>query len=265
MGCDISIVSKHNLNISSVDSIAIDLHNRLGISIEYGYHASKEYNDLLGNNLEEGFIVLGYLKSEPFIQKYTLFDEIFQQKQLYEKFGDALFDMKEYWVYWDNMPEKKIIEQEKIDIKITQYFIDGSDSYFWIFDDIVTNSWTYYARWWRLCDTIQNKHLFEEEYYHDYRKKIMNFTLKLGGDKAYFVNDQCKHMRGVGAGDEMYYSWNDFENYINSIETLEVVSISKVILDSHYQYEVTNKNQDTLAFIDDFEDIKDIDNTSFRD
>lgn len=46
----------NNLNKSSVVSIAIDLHNRSGISIEYGYHASKEYNHLSGNNLEEGFI-----------------------------------------------------------------------------------------------------------------------------------------------------------------------------------------------------------------
>lgn len=255
MGCDISILNKHNLDISSVEKLAIDLHNRLGISIEYGYHASKEYNDLLGNNLEEGFIVLGYLKSEPFIQKYTLFDEIFQQKQLYQKFGDALFDMKEYWIYWDNMPEKKIIEQEKIDIKITQYFIDGSDSYFWIHDDLVSGSWAYYSQWWYFCDTIQNKHIFDEERYQDYRKKIMNFTLKLGGNKAYFVNDQCEFLGGVGGGDEMYYSWDELENYINSVETLNVVSISKIVLDYQYKYNVINKKQNTLAFVDDFEDL----------
>lgn len=63
MGCDISILHKHNLDISDVEKLAIDLHNRLGISIEYGYNASKEYNGLLETNLEDGFISLGYLKA----------------------------------------------------------------------------------------------------------------------------------------------------------------------------------------------------------
>lgn len=265
MGCDITILHKHNLDLSSIEKLAIDLHNRLNISIEYGYHASQEYNALLGNNLEEGFISLGYLKSEPFIQKYTLIDERFQQKQLHEKFGDALYEMREYWIYWDNMPEKKIVEQEKIDNKIAEYDLNGSDSQLSIFDNIISNRWVYYSGWWHFCNTIQNKYIFDEEYYQKFRKKIMKVTQQLGGNKAYFVNDQCEHLKGVGGGDEIYYSWNELENYINSRETLEVVSISNVVLDSNYQYEVINKKQDKLAFVDDFEDIDNLEKNDFRD
>ena len=47
MGCDISILSKHNLNISDVETLAIDLSNRFGFTIEYGYYAFEEYNELL--------------------------------------------------------------------------------------------------------------------------------------------------------------------------------------------------------------------------
>ncbi len=58
MGCDVSILSKHNLNILNVETLAIDLSNRLGFTIEYGYYAVAEYNELLQNGLQESFISL---------------------------------------------------------------------------------------------------------------------------------------------------------------------------------------------------------------
>ena len=38
MGCDITILSRHNLNITSVATLADNLANRLGFSIDYGYY-----------------------------------------------------------------------------------------------------------------------------------------------------------------------------------------------------------------------------------
>lgn len=265
MGCDITILHKHDLDISSIEKLAIDLHNRLGISIEYGYYASKEYNALLGNDLDEGFIVIGYLKSEPFIQKYILTDEKFQKKQLLEKFGDALYEITEYWNYENGVPDQKRIDVEKIENKIAEYDLEGSSSHLFIYNDVVSNGWVYYSRWWHFCDTIQNKYIFEEDNYQQFRQKIMKITHQLGGNKAYFVNDQCRHLKGVGQGDEMYYGWDELEHYINSIETLTVVSVSKVVLDYQYKYNVIGKKQDTLAFVDDFEDLIFANSSSSKD
>ena len=79
--------------------------------------------------------------------------------------------MKEYWFYFDEMPDKETIEQEKIENKIKEYYLDGCATDLWIYDEAINNSWSYYSRWWHLCETIQNKYLFDEESYQEYRKK----------------------------------------------------------------------------------------------
>ena len=52
MGCDISILSKHNLNITNVETLAIDLAERLNLNIDYGYQAIKDFNGLLNDDFE---------------------------------------------------------------------------------------------------------------------------------------------------------------------------------------------------------------------
>ena len=88
----------------------------------------------------------------------------------------------------------------------------------------------------------------------------MKCTLALGGDKAYFVNDQCNHLGGVGQGNEIYYSWNELEEFINSRPILEVIQISKMALDPAYKNEVSKKNDRNLAFVDDFLDLNEFKN-----
>ena len=267
MGCDISILSQHNLNITNVETLALDLSNRLGISIEYGYNSIESYNKLLDNNLEEDFILLGTIDKEPFSKKYKLIDEKFQEKQLYQKYGDELFNLKEYWFWYDferyndEMPSTEKIEQEKKELKIAQYNLYNDStteeySYMYIHDEVLSNDLHYYTRWWTFCKTIQTREYIDDDYYQSFRKSVMLDTLALGGDKAYFVNDQSNHLKGVGQGEEMYYTYKELEEFIQTRENLELVSISKTFLDEKYQEEVSNKQEDTLAFFDDFEDLK---------
>lgn len=269
MGCDISILSQHNLNISDVETLAIDLSNRFGFSIEYGYHAFKEHNALLQNDLEEGFISLGVIDKQPYVKKYYLIDEKFQHKQLYQKYGEKVFGMKGYWYWYDferynnEMPNSEKIEQEKKELQIVEFHLynyseTGESSYMFIYSDIASNDLHYYTRWWDFCDNIQKREYFEGAYYQNFRKSVMKDTLLLGGNKAYFVNDQCRHLEGVGQGEEMYYNWDDLEKFIQSRENLELISISKTVLDKQYQVEVRYKQSNTLAFFDDFEDLKSI-------
>jgi len=266
MGCDISILSKHNLDIDNVEALAIDISNRFGFSIEFGYYSIDDYNKLLGNDLNEAFVSLGIIDKKPFIKKYILTDEKFQQKQLHQKYGDALFKMKEYWFWYDferyndEMPNIEKIELEKREIEIAEYHLDnhaetGESSYMYIHNEIVSSDLHYYTRWWNFCGTIQSREYFDDEYYQNFRKSVMKDTLLLGGNKAYFVNDQCRHLKGVGGGEEMYYNWEDLEKFIQSRETLELVSISKTVLDKQYRIEVRDKKENTLAFFDDFEDL----------
>lgn len=266
MGCDVSILSKHNLSITNVETLAFDLANRLNLNIDYGYYATKEYNDLLSNGLEDNLIKLGSITKNDTTAKYLLVDENYQKKQLYLKFGDELFEMKEYWCYYDgNLPDEETITQERKDITVAEFFLESIVSavpdeyeYMSVYDEILSNDLFYYTRWWDLCRTMQNsdeKDYLHNEYFQDFRNNVMKSTLALGGDKAYFVNDQCEHLKGVGQGNEMYYTWNNLEQFINSTETLEIISISKAVSNKEYQIEVSKKEMRDLAFVDDFTDL----------
>lgn len=258
MGCDISILSKHNLNISSVKTLAIDLAERLNLNIEYGYFSSKEHNNLLGIDLDDELTELGSIMKNNSGEKYILVDENFQKKLLHEKFGDQLFDMVEYWnCSNENLPDEEVKLAEKKDILLTYFYLFSDKSteaegYLMIHDEILMNDLYYYSRWWQFCKTIQTKDQLKDDYFQSFRRSIMKSTLALGGDKAYFVNDQCRHLAGVGQGNEIYYNWNELEQFINSREKLEVISISKAITSDKYQIEVSGKNDRNLAFFDDF-------------
>jgi uncharacterized protein YqgQ len=97
MGCDITILSRHKLNITNIETLAIDLSKRLDLTIEYGYYANKECNELLNSDLEDGFVSLGLINSKQLSGKHRLIDEKFQQKELYEIYENGLFERKEYW------------------------------------------------------------------------------------------------------------------------------------------------------------------------
>jgi hypothetical protein len=131
--------------------------------------------------------------------------------------------------------------------------LDGFD--FYIHNEIISNHSRYYSRWWRFCEDIQSKNYYDEEYFIKFRKDVMKDTLALGGKKVYFVNDQCNHLKGVGQGDEMEYNWKELQKYIHSRKGLNVISISKTILDLNYRLNLIYKKLETLAFFDNFKDI----------
>ena len=266
MGCDISILSKHNLNITNVETLAIDLAERLNLNIDYGYQAIKEFNGLLNDDFKDKLIVLGSIRKNKSDARYLLVDENYQKKQLYQKFGDKLFDKIEYWSWYrDDLPNEEEKLEEKKDITLAYFFLDSIDStnaegYMNIHDEILINDLFYFSRWWSFCNVMQNNDGFQDNYTQTFRKQIMKITLALGGDKAYFVNDQCNHLGGVGQGNEIYYNWKELEEFINSRPILEVIQISKMALDPAYKNEVSKKNDRNLAFVDDFLDLNEFKN-----
>ncbi|WP_264520914.1 hypothetical protein [Flavobacterium sp. N1994] len=233
---------------------------RLDINIEYGYHAMAEYSDLLEEALEEDFILLGKIKKEGSCWHFRLIDEQYQQKALYAKFGDTLFEKEAYW-YWERVLDDATIKAEKESIfdpnfELTAIIALDSNSSLSIYKEVISSDLFYYSRWWSFTDIMQgNNYLYDEQDLRKFRQSVRNSTLALGGDKVYYVNDQCPHLKGVGQGDESEYTWKALERYIHSRKTLEVLSISAILTDKNYQREVKTKNQRNLAFYDDFEDL----------
>ena len=263
MGCDISVLSRHNLDITNVETLAVELSRRLGYSIEYGYYAFEPYNDLLKNNLSEDFVALGIIKSNG--RQFRLTDENYQEKLLHLKFGDAFFEMDAYLGGYNfkkhGAPTQLEIATQKNKLRVAEYFLNNygteqENGYLTIHNHIVSNDLHYYTRWWDFCKTIQLKDHFDDDYYKNYRLAVMHDTLALGGTKAYFVNDQCSHLEGVGEGEEMYLTWDDLEQHISGKIGDGLISISNSVLDLDYQQHIKLMEDSLVAFYDDFEDIK---------
>ncbi|HHB78118.1 MAG TPA: hypothetical protein ENK85_02655 [Saprospiraceae bacterium] len=105
MGHDISPIGNHQLKTTSVKELAENMVSRIDINIEYGYWGQKEYFHLLGQNKEDDLFILDTLIKHKDFKTYRLIDESYQLKELYDKFGNELFYMPEYWYYeryvWD--------------------------------------------------------------------------------------------------------------------------------------------------------------------
>lgn len=266
MGCDISTLSNHNLNVSNIETLANDLANRLGYTVEYGYYSERSYADLLGHNLEAEFVTLGIIEKIPFTKKYRLLSRNYQKQLLFEKYGDALFQMKNYWHYYGQdetkpVPDQPTIDEEKRDVLITEYEFEPFNEsveydYLTIYDEIVSNDFYYYTRWWTLCDTIQDRDDFYHHHFDNYRLKKAKLTQLLGGDKLYYVNDQSSFLNGVGQGSESEFSWCELENYIQEKLGDCLISISRSFINLRYKMDIKLLELRKIGFVDDFEDIK---------
>jgi hypothetical protein len=265
MGCDISTLSKHNLKLDTLETLANDLANRLGYTVEYGYYSHENYADLLQHDTAGEFVSLGCIDKIPFKKKYRLLSCNYQQKLLLEKYGDALFKMRKYWSTYQPesthpLPDQETIDEEKRSIQIAEYDFEpfsenGEYDHLTIYDELISNDFYYYTRWWDLCRTIQERDYFDDAYFKNYRLKKAQLTQLLGGDKLYYVNDQSTFLEGVGQGSESEFTWEELEKHIQEKLGDGLISISKSVMDSKYQLEIKVLEERKIGFVDDFKDI----------
>ncbi|MCW2118197.1 hypothetical protein [Flavobacterium sp. 7A] len=267
MGCDISTLSNHNLDLCTIEALANDLANRLCFSVEYGYYSHSKYATLLGHETKDDFILLGTIEKKPFISKYRLTSCNYQQRLLFEKHGDALFQMSAYWNWYEStdekpLPDPKSISEEEREIALANYdfeplSVNGEYDYLTIYDEIVDIDFYYYSRWWTLCDTIQERDSFYHGHFDKFRLQKAKLTKLLGGDKLYYINDQSNFLEGVGQGSEAEFTWEGVQNHIQEKLGDCLISISKSLLDQRYQLNIKLLDYKKIGFLDDFEDIKD--------
>src|SRR5690606_38643480 len=206
MGHDISPIGNHNLNTSNLKELAEDLTSRIDINIEYGYWGIEENYRLLGENKKDHIITLGKIVKDKSFQTFKLRDENYQLKQLYEKFGDELFHKPEYWwAYEDKLINEDRINEEKKDLLFPTYSLEINSEegfqYLTINKEHYGNDIPYYSRWWDFCRFFTEKSYQDEDYlivFNEFRKQLMNYTLKLGGNQMLYLDDQSYVLEGVG-------------------------------------------------------------------
>ncbi len=256
MGHNLIPIGKHQLDTKDIKSLAEDLVSRLDINIEYGYLSYKECSKLLGKEEKEGFIVLDKLVKNSDFKTYKLVDEIYQKKILYDKYGDELFYKKEYWGFLDKIPNKKTILEEKKELMFPEYdLIDSESGFLSINNEHYSNNIPYLCRWFSLYEFFYGKNEIYQDDLLEYRKSLMDYSQKLGGNKMYYLDDQCSVLEGVGQGDESDMSWEELETFIVEKTQPLLLNVSKFMTNEKYKEEFIAKNEYPLAFIDDFKDI----------
>src|SRR5690606_37432740 len=89
--------------------------------------------------------------------------------------------------------------------------------YMYINKELYTNKIPRYEQW-RVLPILFSKGGLEGPYcfshFQYFRKLIMNVALCLGGNKVYYLDDQCSHLDGVGEGREWDFTWQEFEEYV---------------------------------------------------
>jgi len=264
MGHDIKPIGNHHLNTENVKKLAEDICQRIDINIEYGYLGQKEHFKLLGENREDDFVILGKIIKHEKFKTFRLFDESYQLKELYSKFGDNLFYNPEYWIFYKGkLPKESLIEEEKKDL-IHPHFelivISSTETEnLSIYKELYSNDIPYIMRWFSFCGLFTENCLSVIDDFPEllvYRKELMNYTLSFGGNKMYYLDDQSEVLKGVGQGDERELSWNNFENFVKATTADLMLNIPLFLTNINYRNEFVDKKEYPLSFVDDFSDIK---------
>lgn len=128
MGKSTFVVSNHNLDISTLKALAIDLSNRLQATVDYGYSYTFFVNQENELDYDIDFTSQGKIEVLNSKLTYQLVDQKLGQKLFIEEKGIEVLDSKEFLVS-DHL--KKIIKE---DLKATEYELIANDTY----DNIAT-------------------------------------------------------------------------------------------------------------------------------
>ncbi len=265
MGHDITAISNHTLDITNIESLAIDLSKRLNVNIEYGYYPNEELCTLLNRNFENKFIVIDRVIKDSSLAIYRLRDERYQQKLAFVLHGKAVFYNPLYWGYHNgSIPSEGRIAHEIMSFHFYNYDLcidqNNESGSLFIYNELFVNNDAYICRWWAFCDIFRKDYGHEEnlgkKHIYDYREKLKFWMEKLGGNKTYLVDDQSDVLRGIGlCSDESEMTWQQFETYVADKAADLLVDVPKYFSNKNYCETVSNREAYPLAFVDDFSDL----------
>ncbi len=263
MGRDISPIGNHKLKTESIKELAEDIVSRIDINIEYGYFGRKEHFQLLEENKDDELIIIDKIIKHKDFKTFQLIDESYQLKELHNKFGNDLFYNPDYWTYYEGkLPEESTILEELKELVHPKFSLDLNDEngyqYLTINKEHYGNNIPYYSKWWSFCRFFTEKSYKDKEclkYINNFRKSLMYYTFKFGGDKVYYLDDQSNVLEGVGQGSEWEINWNDFEKFVTEKTSHLMLDIPKFMTEKGYRSEFHKLDKYPLSFVDDFKDI----------
>lgn len=262
MGHDIQPIARHALNTQQVELLARDLSKRLQINIRFGYGCGgKEHLlGLLGRPAGEHFRVLGEYTVDPDAGFYRLTDDDYLSKEVVGKFGPDIMQDKRFWPdYYEEWPVGETLEMVKLNLTWNTYERYGPEhaTKLTINNELYTDHFSYYSRWWQLCHSFQEGEFYELEVFMKFRKDLLARMRKLGGDTMYYLDDQSSVMKGIGQGEEGYMTWPAFEEFVIAKAGDLLLDIPRYFEDPQYKALIQSRREAeyALVFVDDFRDI----------
>jgi hypothetical protein len=219
MGKSTSVLANHNLDTSSLEKLAKDVAQRLGVSVAYGYEDIFDYEKFKENpdyDCQFEIVVLGTIDFGNSTKTYTLLDSYYQYKCFIEKYG--LIELEKPYFTEDSFQKKEIIErqnaieyrlEEDRDIELSIYR-DTMDM--WLVESL---DWHYFQYFF-----IYKQDESSLQYKQEWRIENRDWIYKLGGDYM-FVG--CYEDNSAFLFDEAEYKTSEeikalvAENYIEEL------------------------------------------------
>lgn len=268
MGHDISIIHNHNLDISNVEALAHDLAARLNINIEYGYYATSLNEKLakkLGHNYCKCGNMLGEINKGPAFPDFELVDTNYFTKIALKRYGNDFFCSQIFHEeFSETINEEQLEEQMRqsvsIDYVLGNYDLKGYTSLFisqyFLFNGLQNN----FFSWKQLCEfllkNIRENSLNNDEDFRKLRRELLISASKLGADFVYYVDDQSDVLEGLGEGGGAEMSWEEIQTFVKEKCGDLLLDIPEYCLNEAYRKLWVDRQQQPLAFVDDFRDLK---------
>lgn len=211
MGWDIQTLGKHNLDISSISSLAKELAEKLDINIKYGYY--QDYTiDVTKKRISENisikgnFILLGKIKTNSSDYYYQLNDCFYQFKEVRNLIGD--YDISSYkWKkknfkiynakkgFLENFNKSLNKELYQLTLIDNKHFKRKENIKFQNLDitkEIVDINIDFPYRWFGFAQTFTKANVWDKEFkiINEIRNNLKNYYNRLGCTKIIIYPDQ---------------------------------------------------------------------------
>jgi hypothetical protein len=239
----------HNLDISSIEALSFDISNRFDANVIYGYIDSKNFylsNNVLDSCLD--FVILGQITHHSPTKTLKITDEFFDLHILINNLGSKVYELP---YFRDDEMSREELEEA---IKGVSYDIDDNDSNNFlgsIYNDVFYNFFNYYiSGWWTFCTAFikENKNERLIDSVNTYRKDVMRFFQKIGGNAAVYLDDQGKTQYLT----ESFHDWKTILNELHSKFNETTLNIPEFMKNKP----LSLMDDYPLAFYDDFSDLK---------
>jgi hypothetical protein len=246
MGSNVRIIGRHNLDISSLESLAKDLSSRFKANVKYGIYDDVGFNlNGMDRNPKFHHSIFGTAKYSHAKKNLILTNEFYHHHLVLDRYGDDAYNLPYFVENKEQLDEAKENKCYELLDEVTD------EDYGTIFNDTFHNWYNYFEhRWIGLYSPFIEKPFYRStiKEVNSFRYKVMSFFEKIGGAEAYYFDDQGESQYLI----ETLYNW---QNIVKEVETNlqnPVVRLSEFMNNRKLYAEDVY----IAAFYDDFADLK---------